>query len=193
MKTNHSAGFMPGSLPAPPWHNFSSAYGLDFTADGSGALLANLSRRNTLFYGVPKDRGVLAQCGSQFGKTFMTFDWNIGMQNAATLASGEIVTVLCLCQGDRYQNWIFPPLNMSMYSLNAFGSLDGGITCESAFLRAPPCNICTASIYMTKLTGRELPVQGNGAARSPTPLTSRRVRLAHSLRPTLWRWRTAER
>ena len=36
------------------------------------------------------------------------------MQNAATMADGTLITVLCLCQGDRYQNWIVPPLNFSM-------------------------------------------------------------------------------
>jgi hypothetical protein len=128
MAGQHSAGWMPGSLPAPPWHSFASAYGLDFSVDGTGELLANLTRRTTLFYGVPKGRGVLAQCGSQYGKTFMDFDWNIGMQNAATLDDGTLVTVLCLCQGDRYQNWIKPGLNFSMYSLNAFASVDGGST-----------------------------------------------------------------
>jgi hypothetical protein len=128
MQGNHSAGTMPGSLPAPPWYNFSSAFGLDFSVDGGGALVANLTRRNTLFYGLPKERGVLAQCGSQYGKVFMVYDWIIGMQNVATLADGTLVTVLCLCQGDRYQDWLMPPLNFSMYSLNAFASTDGGST-----------------------------------------------------------------
>jgi hypothetical protein len=145
MKANHSAGFLPGSLPPPPWYNFSSAYGLEFTVDaGSGALLANLSRRNTLFYGLPKDRGVLAQCGSQYGKTFMVYDWNIGMQNAATLADGTLVTVLCLCQGDRYQDWIMPPLNFSLYTLNAFASTDGGSTVSDTLENALLLCSCVA-------------------------------------------------
>ena len=128
MQRNHSAGFLPGSLPAPPWYNFSSAWALDFTADSSGALISSLAERTTLFTGIPRDRGVLAQCGSQFGKTFMVEDWGVGMQNTATLADGTLVTVLCLCQGDRYQNWIYPPLNFSMYSLNSFASTDAGAT-----------------------------------------------------------------
>jgi len=37
----------------------------------------------------------------------MSWDWMIPMQNVATLADGTLVTVLCLCQGDRYQDWIF--------------------------------------------------------------------------------------
>ena len=148
MKANHSSGFLPGSLPPPPWYNFSSAYGLEFTVDaGSGALLANLSRRNTLFYGLPKDRGVLAQCGSQYGKTFMVYDWNIGMQNAATLADGTLVTVLCLCQGDRYQDWIMPPLNFSMYTLNAFASTDGGSTVSGTLESVNPFCFCRVWRY----------------------------------------------
>jgi hypothetical protein len=67
-------------------------------------------------------------CGSQYGRVFMTWDWEIDMQNVAELADGTLVTVVPLCQGDRWENWIFGGLNASMSSMNAFASTDQGAT-----------------------------------------------------------------
>ena len=58
----------------------------------------------------------------------MSWDWQLDMQNVAVLGDGTLVTVLILCQGDRWQNWIMDGLNMSMASLNAFASTDQGET-----------------------------------------------------------------
>ena len=57
-----------------------------------------MTSRRTVFYGLPADRGALAVCGSQYKKQFMTWDWQIDMQNTATLKDGTLVTVLNLCQ-----------------------------------------------------------------------------------------------
>ena len=55
------------------------------------------------------------------------------MQNAATMADGTLITVLCLCQGDRYQNWIVPPLNFSMceFVSSSFPTMPIQKTCSS--------------------------------------------------------------